>query len=563
MQLGIRPKLLLTIGTGLLVIILIIYGMIDIYYYKNLEATTLTKIQESERLINEHISFDTEKLSAITNMFVAEEDFKPLFISRDREALYRKCLPLYQMLNQTYNITHFYFHTLDGIVFLRIHNKDLYGDKVDREPYRTAEITGKLSSGIELGKTSLALRVVAPYYYRNKLIGYVEFGEEIDHFVDFLKRTTHDDFALIAEKEMLSKEDWTQSNKIRGIENNWDLMPRHVWISRQDDKFIRSNCATEENIKHFEYGPAISPGFRSGDNDVVCGGFSLNDIQKKHIGVIVTLMNTSKQAHILSEQKISFLTILSLLSLLIFAAISLISERWIVKPILNLADAAKIFANGGLKSHRITHGSKDEFGLLTDAINDMASQLDTFCSGAETRSSELETLNRKLETLAVTDGLTGLYNHRHFYNKIAEEIHRANRYQHPLSMIIADVDNFKLYNDVHGHTSGDSLLKGFAETIRATVRDTDIVSRYGGDEFALLLPETNLKAAMEMAERIRTQLPERLALLPDAPISPGISASFGVAEFSLHAESAEELVKRADQALYEAKRAGRNRVVSC
>ncbi len=561
MLFGIRPKLLYTIGAGLLIIILIIYAMIDKYYYKNLETITIGNIHESERLINEHISFDTEKLSAITNMFIADDDFKPLFVNRDREGLYNKCLPLYTMLNQTYNITHFYFHLPDGINFIRIHNKNLHGDTITRETFKTAVITGKMSSGIELGKTSFAIRVVAPYYYKNKLIGYIEFGEEIDHFIDFLKRTTHEEYALIAEKDQLNKDEWLLSNKTRGIDNNWDLMPLHVWISRQDDKFIRSGCVTEKNIKHFEYGPAISPDFKDNSREMVCGGFPLYDIQKKHVGVITTLMNTSKQASILSEQKIYFITVLSVISALIFIVISLISERWIIKPIKNLASATKIFANGNLKGHRIAHESEDEFGLLTEAINDMAAQLDTFYSSTSTRTHELETLNRKLETLAITDGLTGLHNHRYFYKKIAEEIHRSNRYNHPLSLIIADIDNLKAVNDTQGHTGGDNLLKAFAETIKSTVRDTDIVARYGGDEFALLLPETDLKAAMEMAERIRSQIHVRPYFQQELPVSANISASFGAAELSLHDESLEELVKRADKALYEAKRTGRNRVV--
>jgi len=544
-----------------LLIILIIYLMIDNYYYKNLEALAIGEVQESERLINEHISFDTEKLSAITNMFIAEDDFKPLFINRNRDSLYKKCLPLYTMLNQTFNITHFYFHLPDGTNFLRVHNKDLHGDTIARETFKTAAVTGKLSSGIELGLTSFALRVVAPYYYKDKLIGYVEFGEEIDHFVDFLQRTTHDEYALLAEKNRLSKDDWTISNKGRGIENNWDLMPLHVWISRQDDKFIKSGCTTEENIKHFEYGPAILPESKNKSSDLVCGGFPLYDIQRKHIGVITTLISTSKRAHILLEQKIYFLSILSVVSLLIFVAISIISDRWIVKPIKDLANATKVFAKGDIKNLRITQ-SGDEFGLLSEAINDMASQLDTLCTNAETRSSELEALNRKLETLAITDGLTGLYNHRYFYNKIVEEILRSNRYNHPLSLIIADIDNLKSFNDTYGHTGGDSLLKTFTETIKANVRDTDIVARYGGDEFALLLPETDLKAAMEMAERIRSQIHVRSYFQKELPANADISASFGVAEFSLHGESEKELVKRADKALYEAKKTGRNRVVS-
>ncbi len=163
----------------------------------------------------------------------------------------------------------------------------------------------------------------------------------------------------------------------------------------------------------------------------------------------------------------------------------------------------------------------------------------------------------RLRELAVTDGLTRVANHRFFQERLREEFRRAQRYDDPLALILADVDHFKQLNDAHGHQVGDEVLRALAGAMREAVRETDFLARYGGEEFAVLLPKTQLAGALTVAERITAGL-RGLRL---APAGLKVTASFGVSSFPGRAvNSAEQLVKAADDALYRAKREGRNQI---
>ena len=161
--------------------------------------------------------------------------------------------------------------------------------------------------------------------------------------------------------------------------------------------------------------------------------------------------------------------------------------------------------------------------------------------------------------LASTDGLTDLYNHRTFQERLAQEVDRANRYERPLSVVMIDVDNFKIYNDTYGHPQGDMVLRELARLLRETSRTSDIVARYGGEEFAIILPETDRVSAQKIGHRLR----ERVELHPfpgEERLPRGaLTISVGVAIHTL-AGTREVLLQSADAALYKAKRAGRNRV---
>jgi diguanylate cyclase (GGDEF)-like protein/putative nucleotidyltransferase with HDIG domain len=172
----------------------------------------------------------------------------------------------------------------------------------------------------------------------------------------------------------------------------------------------------------------------------------------------------------------------------------------------------------------------------------------------EVQKAELEAANRRLTALATTDSLTELHNHRGFREKLAEEFERTQRYKTPLSMILLDVDNFKSYNDTFGHPEGDRVLKMVAQRLQQTARLTDAVCRYGGEEFVILLPNTETDGAMEAAERFRLAIENHLWPLRS------VTASFGVATLYADLTNAQELVDQADQALYAVKKAGKNRV---
>jgi len=161
--------------------------------------------------------------------------------------------------------------------------------------------------------------------------------------------------------------------------------------------------------------------------------------------------------------------------------------------------------------------------------------------------------------LSITDELTKVYNYRYLQSQLDVETNRAQRYKRPLSMLMIDLDNFKFYNDKFGHVRGDLVLLEVAKIISNNCRGVDIVARYGGEEFAVVLPETNYDGAMVVSERIRKMVSEYRFLGDQEERSERITISIGVASY-VEGTSGKELVEKADEALYEAKRSGKNRV---
>ena len=172
----------------------------------------------------------------------------------------------------------------------------------------------------------------------------------------------------------------------------------------------------------------------------------------------------------------------------------------------------------------------------------------------ERRESE-----KRYKELSITDGLTNLYNSRQFYSSLQLEIRRAHRYQRSLALLMVDIDDFKRFNDTYGHQAGDRVLAKTGAVIRSALREADTGYRYGGEEFAVILPETVGPGAVQLAERIRKEL-STMPISLKAKINDHITASIGVSELQAK-DKLSELVKRADENLYAAKKEGKNRVI--
>ncbi len=231
--------------------------------------------------------------------------------------------------------------------------------------------------------------------------------------------------------------------------------------------------------------------------------------------------------------------------------------RSIVMPLNDLAGAADRVAQGNL-SVCLPIASKDEIGHLTRVFNQMTGNLRQSQSEVEAANLALQQKNELLQTLSVTDGLTGLYNRNKLDEILGHQFAGYRRHRRPFAVLMLDIDHFKRLNDSFGHQAGDQVLKQVAALLSASVRSVDFAARYGGEEFVLVLPETTLATARQLAERICHQVEAASVSFDGHTLR--VTLSIGVAGVRDDDGAADAVVARADQLLYAAKHAGRNRV---
>ncbi len=227
-----------------------------------------------------------------------------------------------------------------------------------------------------------------------------------------------------------------------------------------------------------------------------------------------------------------------------------------------------------IKSDAFNYGASDYLVKLPDKIELIARirshaknylmqlERDAAFFALREMKKQLERSNLKLKKLSMLDGLTGIANRRHFDSSLQEEYQRAKETRSPLSLILIDIDHFKLYNDSYGHQPGDDCLKQVATTIaNECKKSSDLAARYGGEEFVVLLPDTNTNNAVLVAERIREKIEFLRKEHKSSSTSKHVTVSLGISTLLADGQiSAEELLERADKALYNAKEDGRNQV---
>lgn len=261
---------------------------------------------------------------------------------------------------------------------------------------------------------------------------------------------------------------------------------------------------------------------------------------------LIAFQNTEnlRQAQLVRERVRLLVAIIFLLALTIAVICAYALSRSILVPLYQLQEGVKHLADGNFK-YRIKLKTQDEFSRLANTFNAMA--------------GSLEQSQTDLERLATLDGLTEVYNRREFNRWLSVEFERSRRDEHPVSLIMVDLDHFKQLNDTYGHQAGDAALCCVAQLLRKEVRPGDIVSRYGGEEFAIILPKSSAEDSVAVAHRIRREI----AIQPIRISSEDrihLTASLGLATFPSDVKSEESLLRKADQALFQAKKLGRNRV---
>jgi diguanylate cyclase (GGDEF)-like protein len=277
---------------------------------------------------------------------------------------------------------------------------------------------------------------------------------------------------------------------------------------------------------------------------------SLKRVPRVRWAIVAEIPADTAYWEVLRFRNMTFLIVGGLL-----LAVSAIAYRLgllIVRPLERLTKGASEVANGDLDVD--LPAAKGEVGDLTAVFNHMVERLRLGRQELDAMNDRLRQQNEELELLSTVDALTGLHNRRFLTQRLSEELVRSYREKCAFTVLIADVDEFKKYNDAFGHPAGDEVLKKVANILLGATRAVDCTARYGGEEFAVLLADTVGDGAMQVAERIRERVEaEKFA-------GRKITISIGMAEFPVHGHTADAVISRADEALYAAKRAGRNRI---
>jgi diguanylate cyclase (GGDEF)-like protein len=291
--------------------------------------------------------------------------------------------------------------------------------------------------------------------------------------------------------------------------------------------------------------------------------YGLRRLDRSGAGIVVAMLR-EEAAYKPREEAASLLGKIGLVTIGLSLLVSYVAAQQMLHPIRRLSEGARRVSAGDLDVF-LPVGGRDEIGDLTRAFNEMARRVRDGRQSLEEARDELArsnegliAANRTLETLAITDGLTGLYNHRHFQDTLEKELRRSERELRSLSLLLLDLDHFKQYNDRFGHTEGDAALRRVSGLVMKSIRSTDVAFRYGGEELAVLLPSCTKAQAADVAEKIRTSVAQ-------SAHRPGrfggrLTVSIGVATFPEDGRVARGLVDFADAALYTAKARGRDAV---
>lgn len=390
-----------------------------------------------------------------------------------------------------------------------------------------------------------------------------------------------------------------ENREAKTLHREMTLFEHEYWLSRQRPAMQSALNVGFQLGKALEADPALPPAQKAAarellaeygetamrilDLDVAIRG-KLNDLalQAKAVDPISEdLKNLAtadversrsriKRAGIVADVTFAGMT----LTVLAFAlVIARLIHSSITRRIVALTGSAEALRQGDLDA-RVQAGGGDEIGELAATFNDMAARIKDLVANLEanvsTRTAELSAArdelqaavaaldekNQTLEVLSRTDRLTGIGNRRRLEESLQAEVLRARRYGKPFSVIMADVDRFKAVNDIFGHQVGDTVLAEVAGMLARGARETDVVGRWGGEEFLLLCPETSLGVGAALAERLRQNFEAHTF-----PEVGQVTVSFGVTCYQSE-DSPQTLVLRADEALYKAKEAGRNRVES-
>lgn len=368
---GIKVKILRIILASEILLTVIFVGISVYALQKSLQLSSLETISNIHGVYDSVMKDDTKMLSAALDVFTKNDTFKQLYQKRDRVKLYAAGKDLFDSNRERYGMTHFYYINNDDTCFLRMHQPQLADDVISRVTYQNAKKRGKTSSGIELGKTAFALRVVSPYYYNGSQIGYVEFGEEIDHFDQAVKAETGSDILVLVNKNLLKEQDYKSTRNTAGQRDDWDDLKNYVLVSETfgDRKFFVSKVFNENDIR-FVKGSVVLGTVNYNGRILMKGAFPITDVTDKPVGVAMVLSDVTAQVNN-SRASILYLVLaaLALLAVSSWATFQYLN-REIIAPMVDLANQVVDVSMGNVDK-KLESARTDEIGLLIRSFDRM------------------------------------------------------------------------------------------------------------------------------------------------------------------------------------------------
>lgn len=414
---------------------------------------------------------------------------------------------LFAELKKKFDITHLYFSAPNRVNILRVHQPERFGDTIDRSTTLQAQQKNQTSYGVELGPLgTFTLRLVTPWFDNDgKLLGFVELGMEIDHVLRAMQREANVKTFILIDKQFIDRPAWEAGMRMLGRVPDWNQFADVVLNIQASDNMPADLLRSQQRGLAGEQKVVIP--VMAGNSAYQAVIQPRMDAAGRRVGRMVTLVDVSRVANTIEAKTLDALTRQS---------------AWV----------------GGITCVTLL----SFFYWLVGKVG-----------------QRLDQDQQRLRELADHDGLTGLFTHRVHYLRLKEEFARSGRTGQPISLLLLDIDHFKLINDCYGHLAGDLALKTISNLVTGTCREMDIACRYGGEEITVILPETGAGAAMLAAERLR-QIIEAHVFAFDNNMNVQITVCIGVATSSQQLASAGELTDAADRAMYRAKEQGRNRV---
>ena len=446
---------------------------------------------------------------------------------------------LYKLLKHKYEqmelrgVHQYHFVMPDNTTFLRMHKPEKYGDNLEKVRYSFANTnkTHKPTIGFEQGRTAHAFRNTYPLFdKKNNYLCALDIGYGSEVIQNHLTDTSHLHTHFIVNKNIFNVKQWERDDLRlkykQSIEN-----PEYLFASTDKhscDQLTQTNYAlspTNKKIifKKMNLGLSFGVFFLQNNKAIVVSFLPIKDMKDNRV-----------VAYLVSYTPDNFIDktlLLNKIARFIVMFLTVIISYFVYKSIISNRTVRELNLN------------------LETKVKQRTKEL-------ETQKTIAENAAKKLEHLSITDILTGLYNRRKLDEALQTEFHRSDRSAHHFAIIILDIDHFKQVNDTYGHLVGDKVLINIAEILQEQVRIVDIVGRWGGEEFLIICPNTQMDGILALAEKIRVKIKDHVFSEVGTQ-----TASFGVATWQTE-DTIKTIITRADKALYKAKHGGRNRIES-